>query len=80
MQRFLPTYLPRVGSVVGGFVVVRTSTLSTSIGLLIALSWSLLCVVVATCDLPLVIVALSALNGPVLVDYGLCYFDGNNVF
>ena len=31
MQRFLPTYLPRVGSVVGGFAVVRTSALPTSV-------------------------------------------------
>jgi len=30
-QRFLSTYLPCVGSVVGGFAVVRTSALPTSV-------------------------------------------------
>ena len=88
-RRFLTTYFPCIGSVVGSVVVVCTSTLSTSIGLLpLPLSWLLSCVVVVccrccwrtTCDLPFVIVALFALNGPILVDNSLCNFDGNNVF
>ncbi len=93
MQRFLSTYFPRVGRVVGCFVVV-SSTLSTSVGLF-ALSWWLWHRLVATTgedpwgspgaatsqrNLPLVNVALSTLYGTALVEHSSCYFDGNNVF